>query len=249
VYGQVTGLRADGADRVVTLQDGSEITSRAVVVATGVTYRRLEVPALEALIGSGVFYGAAAAEAPALTGENVFVVGGANSAGQAAVHLAKHAAQVTLLVRADTLARTMSDYLIRTIDATANITVRHQTEVIDGSGDDRLTSLVVKDRVSGATETVPAGALFVLIGAQPHTSWLPDVIQRDQPGFILTGTDLLAGTPRRWPLVRAPLPFETSLPGVFAVGDVRHGSTKRVASSVGEGSVAVRQVHEYLAQT
>jgi thioredoxin reductase (NADPH) len=165
------------------------------------------------------------------------------------VHLAKHAAQVTLLVRADTLARTMSDYLIRIIDAASNITVRHQTEVIDGSGDDRLTSLVVKDRASGATEIVPAGALFVLIGAQPHTSWLPDVIQRDRSGFILTGTDLLAGSPRRWPLVRAPMPFETSLPGVFAVGDVRHGSTKRVASAVGEGSVAVRQIHQYLPRT
>ena len=249
VYGQVTGLRTDGHDRVVTLRDGGEITSRAVVIATGVTYRRLAVPALEALIGSGVFYGAAAAEAQALAGEEVFVVGGANSAGQAAVHLAKHAAQVTLLVRGDTLTRTMSDYLIRIVDATSNIAVRHQAEVIDGSGDDRLTSLVVKDRVSGATETVPAGALFVLIGAQPHTSWLPDAIQRDQPGFILTGTDLLAGPPTRWPLARAPLPFETSLPGVFAVGDVRHGSTKRVASAVGEGSVAVRQVHQYLAQT
>jgi thioredoxin reductase (NADPH) len=143
----------------------------------------------------------------------------------------------------------MSDYLIRIIDAASNIAVRYRTEVIGGSGDDRLTSLVVKDRASGATETVPAGALFVLIGALPHTSWLPDVIQRDQLGFILTGTDLLASTPGRWPLVRAPLPFETSLPGVFAVGDVRHGSNKRVASSVGEGSVAVRQVHEYLAQT
>ena len=249
VYGQVTGVRADGHDRVVTLQDGSQITSRAVVIATGVSYRRLPVPALEALIGSGVFYGAAASEAQALTGENVFVVGGANSAGQAAVHLAKYAAQVTLLVRAGTLAQTMSDYLIRIIGAASNITVRYQTEVVDGAGDDRLTSLVIKNRASGVTETLPAGALFVLIGAQPHTSWLPDAIQRDQAGFIITGTDLFASTPTRWPLARAPLPYETTLPGVFAVGDVRHGSTKRVASAVGEGSVAVRQVHEYLAGT
>jgi thioredoxin reductase (NADPH) len=165
-----------------------------------------------------------------------------------AVHLAQHAAHVTLLVRADTLARTMSDYLIRIIDATSNITVRHQTEVIDGSGEDRLTSLVVKDRASGATETVPAGALFILIGAQPHTSWLPEAIQRDQPGFILRHrparqhAEAVAARPGAATVRDQPA-------GVFAVGDVRHGSTKRVASAVGEGSVAVRQVHQYLPRT
>jgi thioredoxin reductase (NADPH) len=247
VYGKAIELRGDGASRIITLQDGSQITSRAVIIATGVSYRRLEIPALDALIGSGVFYGAAASEAQAMTGEHVFVVGGANSAGQAAVHLARHAAHVTLLVRGGTLTQTMSDYLIRTITAASNITVRYHTDVVDASGGDRLTNLVLRHRISGATDTIPAAGLFILIGAQPHTSWLPDAVQRDRWGFILTGADLLATPPGSWP-ARAPLPFETSLPGVLAVGDVRHQSTKRVASAVGEGSVAVRQVHEYLAQ-
>jgi thioredoxin reductase (NADPH) len=250
VYGRATGLRIDGSRRVVSIGDDGEIASRAVIVATGVAYRRLDIPALEARLGSGVFYGAAASEAAAMTGRQVFVVGGANSAGQAAVHLAKYAAQVTLLVRGASLTNTMSNYLTRQIDAANNIAVRHHCEVIDAHGDGRLTGLVLRSRTSGATEAVPAEALFVLIGAEPHTGWLPADLQRDRRGFILTSTDLLrlGSTPAQWPEVRSPLPFESSIPGVFAVGDVRYGSTKRVASSVGEGSVAVRLLHEYLSQ-
>jgi thioredoxin reductase (NADPH) len=214
------------------------------VVATGVTYRRLGIPSLEARIGVGVFYGAAASEAPALRGEKVFVVGGANSAGQAALHLAKYAEHVTVLVRGRSLQATMSDYLIRQIDAADNVDVRYRTEVVDATGDGRLTGLVLRERETEVTSTVSAAALFVLIGAEPHTEWLPIEVQRDRQGYIVTGADVPPASAQR-----APLPFETSLPGVFAVGDVRHGSVKRVAASVGEGSVAIRQVHDYLTPT
>jgi thioredoxin reductase (NADPH) len=249
VYGpSAVGLRTAGPDRVVRLRDGSQAASRAVVLATGVSYRRLGVPGLEALVGAGVFYGAAASEAQAMQGQEVFVVGGANSAGQAAVHLARYASHVTLLVRGSSLAATMSDYLVRELQAAPNVTVRLGVEVVGGHGDGRLTSLTLKDRRSGATTAVPATALFVLIGAAPHTGWLPQTIQRDRWGFVVTGADLLRdGTPPpAWPLDRPPMPFESSMPGVFVVGDVRHGSTKRVAAAVGEGSVAVQLVHQYL---
>jgi thioredoxin reductase (NADPH) len=249
VYGQrAVGLRAAGPERVVGLSDGDQVASRAVVLATGVSYRRLGVPSLEALTGAGVFYGAAASEAPAMRGQQVYVVGGANSAGQAAVHLARYAERVTMLVRGSSLAATMSDYLVQEIHAALNITVRLGVEVVDGHGDGRLASLTLRDRQSGATETVPAAALFVLIGAKPHTGWLPQAIRRDRWGFVVTGADLLQdGTPPPgWPLDRPPMPFESSMPGVFAVGDVRHGSVKRVASAVGEGSVAIQLVHQYL---
>jgi thioredoxin reductase (NADPH) len=236
VYGQrAVGLHADGSARVVTLGDGTEVTSRAVVLATGVSWRRLGVPSLEALVGTGVFYGAATSGAVAMKDEQVFVVGGGNSAGQAAVYLAGYAAQVTMLVRGPSLAETMSDYLVRELEATANVTVRYNTEAVDGHGDGRLSGLTLEDRTSGATETVPATALFVLIGAEPHTGWLPETIRRDRWGFVVTGDDLLADgqPPAGWPLDRPPMPLETSLPGVFAAGDVRHGSTKRVAGAVG----------------
>jgi thioredoxin reductase (NADPH) len=249
VYGhRAVGLHAAGPDRVVTLGDGTEVTSRAVVLATGVSWRRLGVAGLEALVGSGVFYGAATSEAVAMKDERVFVVGGGNSAGQAALHLASYAAKVTMLVRGPTLAETMSDYLVRELEATANVTVRYDTEAVDGQGDGRLTGLTLKDRTSGATEAVPATALFILIGAEPHTGWLPGTIRRDRWGFLVTGNDLLADgrPPAGWPLDRPPMPLETSLPGVFAAGDVRHGSTKRVAGAVGDGSVAIRLVHEHL---
>jgi thioredoxin reductase (NADPH) len=252
IYGpSAVGLRSMGADRVVALGDGSAATSRAVILATGVSWRRLGVPSLEALVGAGVFYGAAASEAPAVRGREVFVVGGANSAGQAAVHLARYAARVVMLVRGASLAEAMSDYLVREIQAAPNIVVRYSTEAVDGHGDGHLTALTLKDRTTGATETVPATALFILIGAEPHTDWLPESIRRDRWGFVLTGTDLLADgrPPAGWPLERPPMPLETSLPGVFAVGDVRHGSTKRVASAVGEGSIAIRLIHEYLSQS
>ena len=244
VYGRATGITVDGTERVVTLADGGRITARAVVVATGVTYRRLGIPSLEARVGVGVFYGAAASEAPALRGEKVFVVGGANSAGQAALHLAKYAEHVTVLVRGRSLQATMSDYLIRQIDAADNVDVRYRTEVVDATGDGRLTALVLRERETEVTSTVSAAALFVLIGAEPHTEWLPIEVERDRQGYIVTGTDVPPASAQQ-----APLPFETSLPGVFAVGDVRHGSVKRVASSVGEGSVAIRQVHDYLTPT
>ena len=249
VYGNAaTGLRTDGAERVITLADGTEVHSRAVVIATGVSYRRLGIPALDALIGAGVFYGAATTEAAAMKGEEVFVVGGANSAGQAAVHLARYAAQVTLLVRGPSLTESMSEYLIKEIAGTPNIAVRHNTVVTGGGGTGRLENLILQDRLSGTTETVPAAAVFVLIGAEPRTQWLPDAVVRDRWGFLVTGTDLLADghPPAGWPLPRPPMYLESSLPGVFAVGDVRRGSVKRVASAVGEGSIAIRLVHDYL---
>ena len=249
VYGNAaTGLRTDGPERVIALADGTEVRSRAVVIATGVSYRRLGIPALDALIGAGVFYGAATTEAAAMKGEDVFVVGGANSAGQAAVHLARYAARVTLLVRGPSLTESMSEYLIKEIAGTPNIAVRHNTVVTGGGGTGRLENLMLQDRLSGTTETVPAVAVFVLIGAEPRTQWLPDAVVRDRWGFLVTGTDLMADghPPAGWPLPRPPMYLESSLPGVFAVGDVRRGSVKRVASAVGEGSIAIRLVHDYL---
>jgi thioredoxin reductase (NADPH) len=180
-----------------------------------------------------------------MAGEEVYVVGGANSAGQAALHLAKFAARVTLLVRGESLAAGMSDYLIRELEATPNVDVRLQTRVVDALGEHRLQALVLEDGRTGCRENVNAAAVFLLIGAEPRTDWVRDVLRRDDHGFILTGRDVLA---EGWPLDRPPLPFETSRPGVFAVGDVRHGSIKRVAEAVGEGSVAVGSVHQYLAE-
>ena len=234
---RAVALAARGDERVITLGDGSEIVSRAVVIAAGVSYRRLGIPALDRLIGAGVFYGAARAEAPAMAGQAVFVVGAGNSAGQAALHLAKYADRVTLLVRGESLAATMSDYLIQQLDATPNVAVRLRTRVVDGQGTGRLEALVIED-AAGAREEVPAAAVFVLIGATPHTDWLKATLQLDEGGYILTGGDVSG---------RAALPLETSLPGVFAVGDVRHGPIKRVAAAVGDGSVSIGFVHQYLA--
>jgi thioredoxin reductase (NADPH) len=249
VYTQsARGLRADGSDLLLTLGDGTETTSRALIVTTGVTYRRLDAPGIEPLVGAGVFYGAAVTEATAMTGKDVYVVGGANSAGQAAVHLARYAASVTLLVRAQTPSAGMSDYLIKEIDRAGNITVRPRTQVVSAHGAGRLEELSLRDRERDRTERVPAEALFIMIGAEPRTDWLAGVVDRDQHGFLLTGADLAttaAGT--GWSLPRPPLPMETSLPGVFAAGDVRHGSVKRVASAVGEGAVSVQFVHQHLA--
>jgi thioredoxin reductase (NADPH) len=242
VYGRATGLARGDGELVLTLADGDRVSARAVVVATGAAYRRLAVPSVEERVGVGVFYGAAASEARAVQGGDVYVVGGANSAGQAALHLARYATRVTLLVRGPSLHATMSDYLVRQVHAARTIEVRHRTEVVGATGGGRLTGLILRERESGATSAVPAAALFVLIGAEPRTGWLPAGIERDRAGYLLTGTDVQTAAPERPPLL-----FETSMPGVFAVGDVRHGSVKRVASAVGEGSVAIHMVHDHLA--
>ena len=248
---QAQSLASEHDHYRLRLSDGSVLTCRTVIIATGATYRRLGIPHLEALQGRGVFYGAAASEAPAMRGRNVFVAGGGNSAGQAALHLAKWAHQATILVRGQSLADTMSDYLIRQIRATPNIDVCYHVQVADGTGTGTggLESLVLADTASGTRRTVPADALFVLIGSQPRTRWLGESIARDQWGFILTGPDLPIDTDARQPLGHPPLPLETSLPGVFAAGDVRQGSVKRVASAVGEGAATTPLVHRYLQTT
>jgi thioredoxin reductase (NADPH) len=244
----VTGLRRAGEELVVTFSDGKEIACRTVIVATGASYRRLEIPELEALNGAGVFYGAATTEARALQGQEVYVLGGANSAGQAAMHLSRYASRVTLVVRGGSLEAGMSDYLIKEIEVADNVRVRLNSRVTGGGGEGRLERLTLEDSASGRFENVPAAALFVLIGAEPHTEWLPREIVRDEKGFIVTGRDLLreVAFPEMWLSERLPMLLETSAPGVFAVGEVRHGSVKRVASAVGEGSIAVRMVHDYL---
>jgi thioredoxin reductase (NADPH) len=248
---QAIGLRRGEDEVVVVLSDGTEVAGRAAILATGVSYRRLDVPSLEALVGKGVFYGAAASEAQAMEGQEVYVVGGANSAGQAAMHLSKYASRVTMLVRGHSLTADMSDYLIQEIEAAQNIDVRCRTRVTDGGGEGRLEHLVLEDTASGHTETVPAAALFVLIGAAPRTGWLPEEIQRDKRGFVVTGQDLLQNgrPPQGWPLGRPPLHMETSMPGVFAAGDVRYGSVNRVASAVGAGAIAIQSVHEHFVKT
>jgi thioredoxin reductase/CheY-like chemotaxis protein len=236
-------LWADGHDRLLALSDGTQLRTRSVVVTTGAEYRRLGIDALEDLRGRGVFYGATVSEAPAVRGRSAFVMGGGNSAGQAAVHLARYAAQVTILVRGSSLAPSMSEYLIKEIDSDPNIAVRTNVEVVDGGGQGSLEYLVLEELVSGNRESVRADALFVLIGSQPHTEWLGDSVARDRSGFILTGPDV----PRdEFGSGAAPLLLETSMPGVFAAGDVRHGSVKRVASAVGEGAIVIQLVHRYL---
>ena len=244
---RAVGLGVDGRRRLVRLSDGTEVSGSAVVVASGVSWRRLGVPRLEALVGAGVFYGAAGAEARAMEAQDVFVVGAGNSAGQAALHLAKYAASVILVARGPDLGASMSDYLVQEIEQAPNVAVRLETRVVDGLGSWRLEGLALKGRADGSIEEVPAAALFVMIGAEPHTDWLTGV-ERDDQGYILTGHDLLGpdGLPADWPLKRPPLLLETSIPGVFAAGDVRHRSVKRVASAVGEGAVAVQLVHQYL---
>jgi thioredoxin reductase (NADPH) len=244
----VTGLDLRASSRAVTFADGGEVVAHAVLLATGIAYRRLDVPGADRLTGRGVFYGSAVTEAPACAGDDVYIVGGANSAGQAAVHLARHARRVTLVVRADDLAASMSYYLIRQIAEIPNIEVRLHTEVTAVHGDDHLEALTVCDRASPSEETVPAGFLFVFIGAAPRTEWLDGVLARDARGFVLTGPDLLVdgSRPRGWALDRDPYYLEASAAGVFAAGDVRANSVKRVASAVGEGAMAIQLIHRYL---
>jgi len=243
----VAGLEAGGGAKIVHQADGHQIIANAVVVATGIAWRRLDAPRLEALLGCGVFYGVAGSEAQAMEGQDVFVVGAGNSAGQAAVYLARYASKVTMLVRGSNLERSMSEYLITEIEATPKLAVRLNTEVIDGHGDDHLAEITIRDNLHHLTEQLPATALFVLIGGEPRTSWLPPDVERDG-GYVLTGRDVMlhAASRERWRLERAPLPLETSLPGVFAAGDVRYRSIKRVASAVGDGATVIRLVHEYL---
>lgn len=241
----VTGIAREDDQLFVTLSDDRRFRASAVLLATGVSYRRLGVPALEALIGAGVYYGGTTSEAPSLIGRDAFVVGGANSAGQSALHLAQYARSVTIVVRARSLRDGMSDYLVRQVEATENIQVRLGCEVVGGGGDGRLDHLVLRDNETRSESTVDAQALFILIGAEPHTRWLPAEIEQDERGFILTGADTSRRSATR--LHRRAFRLETSMPGVFAAGDVRHGSVKRVASAVGEGSIAVQLLHQYFA--
>jgi thioredoxin reductase (NADPH) len=245
---KASGIRPAAERYLVTLTDGSEVTAALVILATGVSYRRLSGPNLERLTGAGIFYGAAPSMAQAMRGLLVFIAGAGNSAGQTAVHLAQYATSVTIVAPDRSLSDHMSDYLVKQVQATPAIKVRLGTAIVDAVGGQRLQALVLKDLASGTTETVPAMALFVMIGAQPATDWLPPTVLRDRAGYIMTGLDVLTeGTPPAgWPLRRNPLPRETSLPGVFAVGDVRHGAVNRVASAVGDGAIAIQMAHEYL---
>jgi thioredoxin reductase (NADPH) len=238
----VTGLAREGDRLVVTLSESGSVTARTVVLASGVSYRRLGIPSLEALAGMGVFYGGTGTDALRMSGQEAYVLGGANSAGQAALHLARYARRVTIVVRAASLEAGMSHYLVRQLAATSNVDIRLETEIVGGGGDGWLTHLVLRG-ADGCEETVDAEGLFLTIGATPHTAWLPPEIARDEEGFVLTGSDIPGDA---WPLERDPYPFETSLPAVLAVGDVRHDSVKRVASAVGAGSIAIRIVHRLL---
>lgn len=236
--------RGDGVE--LALEDGQTVSARAVILATGASYERLGVPELEELTGAGVFYGGAASEAHGVAGKEAFVVGGGNSAGQAALHLARYARRVSIVIRRDSLDATMSHYLVRELAATSNVEVLPNTTVVGGAGDGQLERLVLRDSKTGRDATVAADGLFVLIGARPRTDWLPPEVLRDERGFLPTGDGLPSGG---WPLSRRPAALETSMPRVLAAGDVRQASTKRVASAVGEGSIAIQQVHELLAAT
>ena len=247
---EVSGIRVDGPYRYLKLNDGTEVSCHALILATGVQWRTLDVPGVERLQGAGVYYGAGPTEAMSCRDEHVYIVGGANSAGQAAMFFSKYAQRVVMLVRGPSLAATMSQYLIDQIQKTENIQVECGTRVTAVDGEDRLRSISVTCDTSGDTQTVPASALFIFIGAEPCTAWLDGVVERDTRGFLLTGPDLMRDgkRPKSWQLDRDPGLLETNVPGIFAVGDVRYGSIKRVASGVGEGSVAIQFVHQYLSK-
>ena len=242
-------LEARDPFRILHLSDGTELVGRAVLIASGVSYRKLDVPGADRLTGAGVYYGAAMTEARASAGTDVCVVGAGNSAGQAAMHLSGFAEKVTILARGSSLAQSMSQYLITRLEEAPNVCIRTRVEVQAVGGEDHIESITIRDRDSGEAQTVPAGGLFVFIGARPRTDWAGGVIQRDPEGFILSGIDVIRkdGALANWPLPREPFWLETSMPGVFAAGDVRHRSVKRVATSVGEGAMAIQFVHQHLA--
>jgi thioredoxin reductase (NADPH) len=245
---EAMALRADGPYRYLRLNDGTELSCHSMLLATGVQWRKLDVPGMDRLQGAGVYYGGTSTEAISCRDEEVYVVGGANSAGQAAMYFSQYARRVVMLVRGNSLAGTMSQYLIEQIETTSNIHVEYSTRVVEAHGEDRLEAVSMICGQTGDVTRLPANSLFIYIGAEPRTAWLDGVVERNERGFILTGPDLLrAGKrPKGWTLERDPSLLETNVPGVFAVGDVRYGSVKRVASGVGEGSVAIQFVHQYL---
>ncbi len=244
-------LRLEDPYRIVKLGDGSEISCHALLIATGLAWRKLDVPGLDRLTGTGVYYGAALTEAISCRDEHVFVVGGANSAGQAAIHFSQYASRVTMVVRADSLAKSMSRYLIDQIEVAENIDVLTNSEIVSALGEEHLECITIRDNQSGQTQNMPTSAVFIFIGAKPHTKWLADLIARDDHGFIYTGPELPkpegSQIPQGWKLERQPFLLETNVPGIFAAGDVRHASIKRVASAVGAGSICVQMIHEHLA--
>ncbi len=247
---EAVGIRTEGSYRMIKLADGSEISCHALMVASGVQWRRLDAPGIDRLQGAGVYYGGGATEALSCKDETVYVIGGANSAGQAAMNFSKYAKRVVILVRGDSLSSTMSQYLIDQIKATPNIELWTHASIAEVHGDTHLEEISVLCSDTNKIERVPTNAMFIFIGALPRTDWLGDVVERDERGFILTGPDLIweGKRPRGWMLDRDPFLLETNVPGLFAVGDVRHGSVKRVASGVGEGSVAVQFIHQYLSK-
>ena len=246
----VKRLTVDGPYRVVEMKDGSRLNTHSLILAMGVQWRQLDIPGMDRLQGSGVYYGGGLTEAISCQDETVFVVGGANSAGQAAMHFARFAKQVVMLIRSESLAASMSQYLIDQIAATPNIEVRYKAELAEVYGGERLEEISIRCGNTGQVERAPASAVFIFIGAEPRTEWLDGTVARDERGFIFTGQELLRDgkRPKGWTLSREPGLLETNVPGVFAAGDVRHGSMKRVASSVGEGAMAVQLVHQYLAK-
>src|SRR5215210_4574085 len=247
---EVVGLRVDGPYRIVKLKDGTEIRSHVLIIACGVSYRNLDgVEGIEKLTGAGVYYGASMVDALSVKGEDIFMVGGANSAGQAAIHFAKYAKTVTLLVRGDSLNKSMSSYLVHQINETPNIHVLLNSKVTEVHGENRLESITITNTQTGQIQTVPTSGLYIFIGAVPHTDGAAGLIERDANGFVLTGPDLIQNgheRPQGWTLDRQPFLLETNVPGIFAAGDIRHGSTKRVAAGVGEGTIAVQLAHQYL---